>query len=177
MINLTNGNQAGEHGRSVLFRIHLELIESRRMPRPSQAALSLAESVTAQIKEILLEAEREIRPLEIDPYRGRLFELFVTAEGAGFTCDGAEPDLSCDGIGRSLAMEWNLQSAASESVTNQSRISPEHLGKLRLLWSFMRMWMEWTYAWERYCEFKFPSSSESSSDEPTAEWRELRETE
>ena len=24
---------------------------------------------------------------------------------------------------------------------------------MRLLWSVMRMWMEWTYAWQRWAEF------------------------
>lgn len=147
------------------------------MSSPSKAALDLAVSVTTQIKEVILEAENLTRPLEIDPFRGRLFELFVTAEGAGFTADGAEPDLSCDGIGRALALEWNLQSVASESVSSQTRIAPEHLAKLRLLWSFMRMWMEWTYAWERYSEFKLPASTDPTVDEPTAEWREAPETE
>jgi len=24
---------------------------------------------------------------------------------------------------------------------------------MRMLWSFLRMWMEWAYAWERWSEF------------------------
>ena len=34
----------------------------------------------------------------------------------------------------------------------------EQLAKVRLLWSFMRMWMEWTYAWKRWDEFHTQSS-------------------
>lgn len=143
------------------------------MSPPSRATLDLAENLLARLKEIILEAEQNTRPLEIDPFRTQLFELFVTAEGSGLTVDGAEPDLSCDGIGRRLAVDWNLQAVAAESVTHQSRIPPEHLSKLRLLWSFMRMWMEWTYAWERYAEFHLPlTSPEKQDEEPTAEWRE-----
>ena len=29
----------------------------------------------------------------------------------------------------------------------------DQLAKMRLLWSVMRMWMEWDYAWERWAEF------------------------
>ncbi len=146
------------------------------MSKPSQASIDLAANVISRVKEVLIEAEQLTRPLEIDPFRGRLFELFVTAEGAGFTADGAEPDLSCDGLGRALALDWNLQSVAAESVSHQTKIPPEHLSKLRLLWSLMRMWMEWTYAWERYAEFHaIPGAP--SADEPTAEWREVSESE
>lgn len=148
------------------------------MSPPSKVALDLAESLTARVRDVILEAEKLTRPLEIDPFRSRLFELFVTAEGAGFTAEGSEPDLSCDGLGRALALEWNLQSVAVQSVSSQTRIPPEHLAKLRLLWSLMRMWMEWTYAWERYAEFKFPPSAapitdDPAVDEPTVEWREV----
>jgi len=151
--------------------------ESRRMSPPSKAALDLAESLISRVKEVILDAETQTRPLEIDPFRSRLFELFVTAEGAGFTGDGAEPDLSCDGLARTLAVEWNLQTVTADSVSKQTKIAPEHLSKLRLLWSFMRMWMEWTYAWERYAEFKFPPSDDVPAEETTAEWREVPDPE
>ena len=32
-------------------------------------------------------------------------------------------------------------------------LPPAQLSKLRVLWAFMRMWMEWTYAWQRWNEF------------------------
>ena len=44
---------------------------------------SLVHHILDQVDTIVREAESETKPLEIDPYRGRMFELFVTAEGAG----------------------------------------------------------------------------------------------
>jgi hypothetical protein len=35
----------------------------------------------------------------------------------------------------------------------QSKIPPAQLGKLRALWSVLRLWMEWDYAWKRWEEF------------------------
>lgn len=115
--------------------------------------LTLADRILDRIEALILEAEQLTKPLEIDPYRGQLFELFVTANGAGYTKDGAELDLSADGICRQLGTRWGLASAARESVSQQTRIPPEHLSRMRLLWSVMRMWMEWDYAWQRWDEF------------------------
>jgi hypothetical protein len=42
---------------------------------------------------------------------------------------------------------------AQESVARQARLPPEQLAQMRALWSFLRMWMEWTYAWQRWREF------------------------
>lgn len=122
------------------------------MPR-STTDQSLADRITDQIDELVREAEEHTHPLEIDPYRDRLFELFVTAEGAGLIRDGADPDLTADGLGRELAARWDLADAARASVQQQAKMPPEHLSKMRMLWSFMRMWMEWSYAWQRWPEF------------------------
>jgi hypothetical protein len=46
-----------------------------------------------------------------------------------------------------------LADAAQNSHGQQEKMAPKHVGKMRLLWSLMRMWMEWTYAWERWPEF------------------------
>lgn len=99
------------------------------------------------------DAERQVKPLEIDPFRGELFKLFVTAHGAGYTAEGAEPDLTADGVCRELALRWGLTMAARDAVAQQSRLPPDQLAKMRLLWSLLRMWMEWTYAWDRWDEF------------------------
>ena len=115
--------------------------------------LTLADRILDRIEALILDAERSTKPLEIDPYRGQLFELFVTANGAGYTKEDADPDLSADGICRPLGIRWGLANAAKESVTQQTRIPPEHLSKMRLMWSVMRMWMEWDYAWQRWEEF------------------------
>lgn len=114
---------------------------------------SLAESVYNRLEELLDDAERQVKPLEIDPFRSQLFKLFVTAHGAGYTAEGSEPDLTADGVCRELALRWGLTMAARDAVAQQSRLPPDQLAKMRLLWSLLRMWMEWTYAWDRWDEF------------------------
>lgn len=115
--------------------------------------LTLADRILDRLEELILDAEQKTKPLELDPYRSQLFELFVTAEGAGYTKEGSDPDLSADGLCRLLGARWGLASAAKEAISQQSRMAPEQLTKMRLLWSVMRMWMEWDYAWERWSEF------------------------
>ena len=114
---------------------------------------SLAVNIVNRIETLIQEAVEKTRPLEIDPYRGQLFELFVTAEGAGFVSDDAEHDLSADGLCRTLAARWRLADATRESIDQQEKLTPEQLAKMRSLWSIMRMWMEWSYAWQRWPEF------------------------
>ena len=115
--------------------------------------LTLADRILDRLEELILDAEQKTKPLELDPYRSQLFELFVTAEGAGYLKEGSDPDLSADGLCRLLGARWGLASAAKEAISQQSRMAPEQLAKMRLLWSVMRMWMEWDYAWERWPEF------------------------
>ncbi|MBM80282.1 MAG: hypothetical protein CMJ78_06770 [Planctomycetaceae bacterium] len=120
-----------------------------------QATVSsnLATDIINQIETLLNDAESKTLPLELDPYRGQLFELFVTAEAADLVDDDSDPDLSADGIGRTLSTRWDLARATQDSVDNQANLPNEALSKMRMLWSFMRMWMEWTYAWQRWHEF------------------------
>ena len=120
-----------------------------------QAAVTdgLAVDIVNQIESILSDAESKTAPLELDPFRSQLFELFVTAEASGLVYDGAEPDLSADGVGRMLSTRWDLASATQQSMESQTNLSRDALSKMRLLWAFMRMWMEWTYAWQRWDEF------------------------
>ncbi len=106
-----------------------------------------------EIDAIILSCEENNRPLELDPARSELFELFVLAEGAGCLKEDSNPDLTADGICRMLAERWGLKDAAQESVKNETSIPMNHMAKMRSLWSVMRMWMEWTYAWERWSEF------------------------
>jgi hypothetical protein len=120
-----------------------------------------------------LNADEANQPVEIDPHRKRLFELFVLADASGFLVEGSVPDLSCDGIGRELASRWELArqmgGGPKGALPNPSQLPPAQLAKMRLLWSFMRMWMEWSYAWQRWHEFHDsaakngspPSSSDS----------------
>ena len=118
----------------------------------------LAEQITAQVEELILESERTQKPLEVDPYRSRLFELFVTAHGAGLVAEDAPDDLTADGLCQTLAGRWGLRTAAQSSVRDNSRLPPEHMARMRSLWSMMRMWMEWTYAWQRWDEFHRPQA-------------------
>jgi len=113
----------------------------------------LASDIVARVESLLLDAERTTRPLELAPYREQLFELFVMAEASGFLAEDAEPDLTADAISHRLAQKWELASVAQDSIERQEKLSSESLGRLRMLWSFLRMWMEWTYAWGRWSEF------------------------
>ena len=131
---------------------------------------SLARSIIEQIELVLRQAEAAGRPLEMEPFRGSLFELFVMADGGDLLAESDKPtdqqpskpslDLSADALCRILAERWNLADATRESFTSQTRLPPEHLAKMRLLWSLMRMWMEWTYAWQRWPEFHQQAKSE-----------------
>jgi hypothetical protein len=114
---------------------------------------SLAESIYSRLETVLRDAETQVKPLEIEPFRGQLFELFVTAHGAGYTAENSEPDLSADGVCRELSLRWGLTMAARDAVAQQSRLPADQLAKMRLLWSLLRMWMEWTYAWNRWDEY------------------------
>lgn len=136
-------------------------------PRPiSDVQRTVARDILRSIDKLVQEAEAATRPLEVDPYRARLFEFFVTADGAGLVVDDStvavnqdpdddadEQDLSADGLCRLLAQRWGLDMAARESAALQTRLPKEQLERMRLLWSLMRMWMEWSYAWRRWAEF------------------------
>jgi hypothetical protein len=123
------------------------------MSIPVRETANLATRILDRIEELILAAERETKPLELDPARGELFELFVTANGAGYTSENSDPDLSADGLCRMLGSRWGLASAAKSAIESTGRMSSDQLSKMRLLWSVMRMWMEWTYAWDRWAEF------------------------
>jgi len=118
--------------------------------------VSLAGRILDQVEALILQSEREQKPLEVDPLRSRLFELFVTAEGAGYTADDATSDLSADGLCHVLSERWGLKTAAQSSMRENTRMSAENMARMRSLWSMMRMWMEWTYAWQRWDEFHRP---------------------
>ncbi len=114
---------------------------------------ALAADIVNRIEALLVDAEQTTRPLEIDPYRGQLFELFVTVNAAGFLVAGGPNDLTADAISRQLAARWKLADAAQDSAVRREKLTDESLGRMRMLWSFLRMWMEWSYAWERWPEF------------------------
>jgi len=127
---------------------------------------TVSQQILTGIEALIQEAKAETKPLEVDPYRSRLFEFFVTADGADLIGDERtasaaamdkdlddESDMSADGLCRSLARRWGLDMAARDSVAQQSKLNGDQLEQMRLLWSVMRMWMEWNYAWCRWEEF------------------------
>ena len=126
---------------------------------------TVAKDILRGIENLIKEAESATRPLEIDLYRSRLFEFFVTADGAGLipdeqsipvkpsTDEDQENVLSSDNLCRILAQRWGLDMAAREAAATQTRMGQEQVERMRLLWSVVRMWMEWSYAWKRWAEF------------------------
>lgn len=125
---------------------------------------TVSRDILRGIEQLIQEAEAATKPLELDPYRSRLFELFVTADGAGLIADEQtipvnsedlqqDGDLSSDNLCRLLAKRWGLDMAAREATATQTRMNQEQIERMRLLWSVVRMWMEWTYAWKRWNEF------------------------
>ncbi|MDA0835246.1 MAG: hypothetical protein O2955_09910 [Planctomycetota bacterium] len=119
----------------------------------------LVTTIVDRIDALLLQAETETRPLEIEPFRSRLFELFVLSDGAGYLQEHADVDLTADSLCRLLSQRWGLAEATQQATESQTRIPQEQLSKMRLLWSLMRMWMEWTYAWKRWHEFHGENSN------------------
>lgn len=119
----------------------------------------LHEEILSRIDQIVRIANAETRPLELDPARNDLFTLFVTAHGAGYLEEEASIDLTADALCKELASRWGLDEAAQTSVSRQQKLSERELNQMRLLWSLMRMWMEWTYAWQRWEDFHPVSES------------------
>ncbi len=126
----------------------------------------IAKGILSSVEALINEAQAMTRPLEVDPQRSKLFELFAAADEAGlivddsnvgafdgFDEDSDEMDLSADSLCRLLARRWGLDMAAREAQALQTRLPADQLEKMRLLWSVMRMWMEWSYAWRRWSEF------------------------
>jgi len=128
-------------------------MEFEDMLQSHSAGHQLAHDLIDRIEQLLLDADAAQEAVEVEPHRAALFELFVLSDAAGFLQDDSEHDLSCDGVGRELARRWDLAKGVGGSFTQPSQLPPPQLAKMRLLWSFMRMWMEWAYAWQRWTEF------------------------
>lgn len=121
---------------------------------PAKTPLEMvADQILDDLEQIVLAAHAATKPLELPPYRPQLFEAFARATATGLVHEDAEPDLSSDGILKTLAERWGLTTATRDAFSQQAKLPPEHLAKMRVLWSLLRMWMEWTYAWERWPEF------------------------
>ena len=120
---------------------------------PTSTSSTLFRDIIDRVEDLIVDAETNSKPLELDPLRGQLFEMFVTAEGAGYLRDDSDPNLTADALCHELADRWGLAEVMRSSLESQRKLPAESLAKMRLLWSVMRMWMEWTYAWDRWPEF------------------------
>lgn len=125
-------------------------------PSPAEA---LAAEIVDRIEDVLLQAEELTQTAEIDPHRKRLFELFAQADAMGGLTEDADPDLSGEAIARQLADRWQMARELGAGVMQPSRLAPQQLARLKSLWSFLRMWTEWSYAWNRWDEFHSPATS------------------
>lgn len=122
------------------------------MPSASSAQ-TLTHTIFDRLERLLHDAERQTKPLEVEPYRGQLFELFVTAHAAGKTRESSQGELAAEAVCREIALRWGLTMAARDAAAQQAPLPADQLAKMRLLWSVLRMWMEWSYAWDRWPEF------------------------
>ena len=114
----------------------------------------LAGLITAQLSQVITNAIEVKSPIEVDPCRSQIFELFVTAEAAGLIDEDRQSQpLSSGELTRRLGRMWGLGTAIEEVSGDQSQLSPGDLERVRRLWSLLRMWLEWSYAWKRWPEF------------------------
>ncbi|MEZ6046059.1 MAG: hypothetical protein R3C11_10860 [Planctomycetaceae bacterium] len=118
----------------------------------SASEQALVTTILDELEKLTQEAQAENVPLELDPQRSQLFELFARAEAAGLV-DEEEGPLSADEVCRQLADRAGLTEVARQATGQQAKLPPEHLVKMRVLWSLMRLWMEWIYAWKRWPDF------------------------
>ena len=143
-----------------------ENVSRESTPSRKGPAGILAQGILSSVEDLINESQAMTRPLEVDPLRSKLFALFAAADEAGLIADDSkvgvfdgfdedsdEIDLSADSLCRLLARRWGLDMAAREAQALQTRLPADQLEKMRLLWSVMRMWMEWSYAWRRWTEF------------------------
>lgn len=113
---------------------------------------ALVQELVNRIEGIIKAAEEKTRPLEVEPYRGNLFEIFVLADGAGLLTE-TTPNLTTETMTKMLAGRWKLKEVVDLASQQKGPVSDENLRKMQLLWSVLRLWMEWTYAWSRWAEF------------------------
>ena len=113
----------------------------------------LADLITEQLATLVDAAIEANHPIEVDPLRGQIFELFVAAEAAGLVDEDSGQPLASGELTRRLGIRWNLGDAMEQVDGDQSKLSPVDLDRVRRLWSLLRMWLEWSYAWKRWPEF------------------------
>ncbi|RMG41651.1 MAG: hypothetical protein D6725_01105 [Planctomycetota bacterium] len=122
----------------------------------------LEKELVEKVEALVLEAEARTRPLELDPFRSRLFECFATAWRAGLMEESSQtdegdgerpPSLTADELTKHLAARWGLADALKNALAQHAPLNNSDVSRLRLLWSVLRMWMEWEYAWRRWPDY------------------------
>src|SRR5579859_2898172 len=98
--------------------------KANHVSNPNSPSATLVRDLVEQIAEILQSAVTNGQPIELDPHRARLFELFVMAEATGFLKEGEEFDLSCDGIARELAARWDLARNLGGGISQPASLPP-----------------------------------------------------
>lgn len=155
--------------------------ESQVNPTPRcTAPPQTVSQILSTVETMIAEAQDATRPLELEPYRSQLFAAFASAEAAGLIPRESEtaayddleeydPELklNADTLCRLLARRWGLDMAAREAQAMQTRLPAEQLERMRLLWSVMRMWMEWSYAWQRWAEYHVGTLITAADSEET----------
>ena len=145
------------------------VLENTPVEKKSIAQQKLIHDLINRVETVIFEAEKKHRAIETEPHRGNLFEVFVMAEGAGLLGD-EEPNLDADKLVAVLAERWGLKQQAVDVMVNRAAdLGPEKLSKMRLLLAVIRMWMEWTYAWNRWQEFHGGKPVEEPSPTPEAD--------
>ena len=128
----------------------MEFTSPQHNDQPTQK-LTSAEEIISRIQVLTEAALEAAQPLETEPTRGKLFELFAVASASGLTSEG-QP-LCPDELTRALGQRWGLDQSAQQSIAAQQKLSDGDLAKMRALWATLRLWMEWDYAWSRWDEF------------------------
>ena len=141
--------------------------EASGSPPPDASAERLADLITQQLATLIEAAIEANHPIEVDPLRGQIFELFVAAEAAGLVDEDEGQPLASGELTRRLGVRWNLGDAMESVEGDQSKLSPRDLDRVRRLWSLLRMWLEWSYAWKRWPEFHLDGKTVLEPNQPS----------
>lgn len=123
------------------------------MPRPDfdkpMSTAALISHLVDRAETVIKAAEAANYPLEMDPFRAQLFDIFALAEASGLLIE-MEPHLQADALAEKLSERWNLKAIGEAGLKLSATSNDPVMRRVQLLWSACRLWMAWTYAWERW---------------------------
>ncbi len=125
---------------------------------------SLITHLVDRAETVIKAAEAANYPLEMDPYRAQLFDIFALAEASGLLIEMG-PHLQADALAERLSERWNLKAIGEAGLKLSATSNDPVMRRVQLLWSACRLWMAWTYAWERW---DFYHSDAPAADAPAA---------